>query len=319
MQTLSELLSKRKYDPAFIPADENIIFRIDNKVIGCYQNFSVISGLPKTCKSTIISAIIGGAISNQTIFNLSISLPEARKKIAYFDTESSDHDFYRQVQRIENFAGKKVTENLLLYQVREDSPKTIRAMIEELLKTDPEVSFLIIDGLLDLCLNYNDEKETRLLVNYLKRITKTYNIFLLSVLHLGKKDAQTLGHLGSNTDRWAQSTLVIERDKEKQSYTLSAKFLRSADDFNPITIKNFNGEWQQIYDDHIKNDKLSHTEKIAIIHTAIKRPLSYKELVENIQAATGRGQNYAKQLIKELLFDKLIEKTEKGYADRNFF
>lgn len=320
MQNFTELLSQRKYDPGYLPPDDIVLFKIQDKTIGTLQNFCVLSGLPKTCKSTFISAIIGSAISQTTIFDCEVKLPGERNTIAYFDTESSDHDFYRQVQRIKTFAETDIPANLLLYQVREDSPGTIRNMIEFLLKENSSISFLIIDGLLDLCLNYNDETETRLLVNWLKRITKTYNILILSVLHLGKKDEQTLGHLGSNTDRWAQSTLKLTKNKETQVYTLEAKFLRSAEDFSPVNIKNFNGTWQQIYEDQSTQDhKLSHTEKIAIIHTAIKKPLTYKELVENIQAVTGRGTNYAKKLIKELLFDKLIEKTDKGYADRNFF
>jgi hypothetical protein len=322
MENLNELLSKRKYNPAFIPAEDVIILQIQNKCIGSLVNFSILSGLPKTCKSTFVSAIIGGAISKKPIFEIKTNLPKERNKIAYFDTESSDYDFYRQVKRIEDFAECEITNNILLYQVREDNPSTIRKLIEQLLKNDNEISFLIIDGLLDLCLNYNDERETRLLINWLKRITKQYNIFILSVLHLGKKDNQTLGHLGSNTDRWAQSTLQVTKNKETQTYSLEPKFLRSAEDFTPIEIRNINGKWVQTYSEEkadYKSEKLTHSEKIAIIFKAIKKPLSYKELIENLQAVTGRGANYCKQLVKELLFDDLIIKTEKGYADKNFF
>jgi hypothetical protein len=320
MQNITDLLSLRKYDPGYIPPNDIVIFRIQDKIIGTLENFCVLSGMPKTCKSTFISAIIGSAISNTKIFDCEISLPIERDHIAYFDTESSSHDFYRQVQRIKTFANAEIPDNLLLYQVREDGPGMIRKMIENLLTENNKISFLIIDGLLDLCIDYNDVRETRLLVNWIKKITKTYNILILSVLHLGKKDEQTLGHLGSNTDRWSQSTLKLTKDQESQVYSLEPKFLRSAEDFSPIQIKNFNGTWQQIYDEKTNTDHtLSHTEKLAIIHTAIKKPLSYKELVENIQAVTGRGTNYAKKLIKELLFDNLIEKTDKGYADKHFF
>jgi hypothetical protein len=322
MEDLKLLLSKRKYNPAYIPPEDTIIFKIEDKNILSYQNFSILSGLPKTCKSTLISAIISSAISNKSIFDMSVKLPIERPNLAYFDTESSDYDFYRQIERIKTFSQKQIPENLFLYQVREDSPGTIRKLIEHNLKEDNKISFIIIDGLLDLCLNYNDEKETRLLVNWLKKITKVYNVGILSVLHLGKKDEQTLGHLGSNTDRWAQSTLKVTKDKEKGVYILEPKFLRSAEDFNPIIIKNINGKWEQMYNEQkpeYKTDKLTHLEKTAIIFQAIKKPLSYKELVENLQAVTGRGANYCKQLIKELIFDNLIEKTEKGYADKNFF
>ena len=69
---------------------------------------------------------------------------------------------------------------------------------------------------------------------------------MIGVLHLGKGQGETLGHLGSNTDRWAQSTMIVEKNKDLGQFILKPKFLRSSDDFDPIAIMNFNGNWQQI-------------------------------------------------------------------------
>ena len=130
----------------------------------------------------------------------------------------------------------------------------------EYLKNNPECSILCVDGFLDLCFNYNDEVETRKLTNWFKKITKEFNIMLLGVLHLGKSGGQeTLGHLGSNTDRWANSTLIVEKDKQNNQYVLKPKFLRSAGDFEPIAITNIEGTWYQ--------QQYLHTESITIKKT----------------------------------------------------
>jgi hypothetical protein len=324
---IDELLQLRSYKKDFIPDPENIIFTIQGKHIGSLQNYNVIAGMPKTCKSTILSALISTAITPADCFGMKLTFPENRKKLAYFDTESSDTDFYRQVQRIKDFALRdNIPERLQLYQVREDSPGKIRKMIEYLLLNDPEISVLIIDGLLDLCINYNDERETRLLTNWIKRITKQYNILLITVLHLGKKDGETLGHLGSNSDRWAQSTMTITRNKENKTYTLEPKFLRSTDDFNPITLMNFNGEWMQVETEKEQEpirqkrpDDLSTIEHNNLIYQVIKKPMQYKDLIEEIQAITAKGTNYAKGIVKIWIEKNLIHKTDNGYENKKPF
>jgi hypothetical protein len=69
-------------------------------------------------------------------------------------------------------------------------PGRIRAMIEQYLIDHKDCACIIVDGLLDLCLNYNSEEETRRLTNWFKRITKQYNVLMIGVLHLVKARAK---------------------------------------------------------------------------------------------------------------------------------
>ena len=183
----------------------------------------------------------------QDVFGIKLTTPTDRPKIAYFDTESSQYDFHRQMTRIKDFALlNRLPDRLDAFSFREDMPSRIRKMIETYLIETPSCSVIVVDGLLDLCLNYNDERETRLLANWFKRITKVYNILMIGVLHLGKNGGESLGHLGSNTDRWAQSTLIVEKNRETRQFVLKPKFLRSSDEFEPIALMNFEGRWQQL-------------------------------------------------------------------------
>lgn len=250
---LSDQLKQRRFDPNKTPAPDQVIFTIkqDNNtfVIGALCNYIVFSGQAKAGKSTYLTAAISSAFLPSFVdkFGMKITTPPGRPVVGYFDTESSQYDFYRQIDRIKQFTGApNFPQNLHAYTTREDGPQRIRALIMEYLKNTPECSVLFVDGFLDLCLNYNDELETRLLTNWFKKITKQFNILLVGVLHLSKGNGQTLGHLGSNTDRWAQSTLTIERDTQSGQLILKPKFLRSAPDFTPISIMNFNGAWQSI-------------------------------------------------------------------------
>jgi hypothetical protein len=248
-QELTELLKARKYNPAHKPKAESVVWTINGKVCGTLENYCIISGLPKASKSTYAAACLASALvpAFSSVFGIKINLPKERSRIAYFDTESSQWDFYRQMERVRNFADKQtLPETLDAFSMREDMPGRIRKLIEQYLSDNTDCSCIIVDGFLDLCLNYNDETETRLLTNWFKRITKEYNILMIGVLHLGKGHGETLGHLGSNTDRWAQSTLIVEKNKETKQFVLKPKYLRSSEDFEPIAIMNFDGQWNQV-------------------------------------------------------------------------
>lgn len=248
-EEILQLLSERKYNPDIKPPPENVLLTISGKTVGTAGNYIVYSGQPKAGKSTYLGATIASAFlpDYQDNFGIKLKPPPGRPIIAYFDTESSPYDFHRQMDRIKNLGSlQRFPVSLDAYNTRKDGPSKIRAMIRQYLDKTPECSILIADGFLDLCLNYNDEVESRKLVNWFKFITTEYNILLIGVLHLSKGNSETLGHLGSNCDRWAQSTLTVEKNREARQFVLKPKFLRSSDDFEPIAICNFDGRWTQI-------------------------------------------------------------------------
>jgi hypothetical protein len=302
--TITELLAKRQYNPDYIPNKEDIVFTIGSKHTGSLSNFITLSGLPKAGKSTFVSAIVASAFVPYEVFSMKIHLPKDRKKICYFDTESSDYDFYRQINKIKGFAELSALPDWFnAYQVREDASSQIRKMIEAYLSENPDCSVIIIDGLLDLLVNYNDERESSLLTKWLKKITKVYNVLLITVLHQSKSNLSTTGHIGSASDRFAQSTLDIVKEKEKNCYVLTSRFMRSDMDFEPITLMNFNGVFQQV-ETEIKKETgkkasdLSDLESKALCNKIIVVPTNYNDISDEIIERTATSKSYAKNLIK---------------------
>jgi RecA-family ATPase len=232
-------IQDRLFSADYIPPPDVQIISIREKMIATTCNYIVYSGLPKTGKSTFISGLIASAFLPCEVFGQKIHLPVNRKKIALIDTEMSPYDLHRARERISKLADRpidRIAERLDIFSMREDPPPVIREFIENYLKETPAACVVIIDGFLDLCMNYNDEVETRAVTNWLKRLTKVYDCCIVGVLHLSKNAGETVGHLGSNTDRWAQSTMTIKRVKETRQLVLEPKFLRSSDDFDPVAI-----------------------------------------------------------------------------------
>jgi hypothetical protein len=319
--SITELLAKRQYNPDYIPNKEDIIFSIQSKHVGSKNAFITLSGLPKAGKSSFIAAIVASALVPHDIFGMKIHLPKDCKKICYFDTESSDYDFYRQINKIKGFAELAALPDYFnAYQVREDGSGIIRKMIEEYLSKNEDCSVIIIDGLLDLLVNYNDERESSLLTKWLKKITKVYNVLLITVLHQSKSNLSTTGHIGSASDRFAQSTLDIVKDKEKNCYVLTSRFMRSDMDFEPITLMNFNGVFQQV-ETEVKKDStkkasdLNDLESKALCNTIVVIPTNYNDIISEIIERTATSKAYAKNLIKIWIAKSWILKG----ADNKYF
>jgi hypothetical protein len=302
--TVTELLAKRKYNPDYIPNKENIVFTIGGKHVGSLQNFVTLSGLPKAGKSTFVAGAIASAFVPYEVFSMKLHLPADRRKICYFDTESSDYDFFRQIGKIKGFCELPILPDWFnAYQVREDGSGLIRKMIEAYLTENADCSVIIIDGLLDLLVNYNDERESSLVTKWLKKITKVYNILLITVLHQSKSNLSTTGHIGSASDRFAQSTLDIVKEKERNCYILASRFMRSDMDFDPVTLMNFNGVFQQV-ESEIKKEtgkkasNLSDLESKSLCNIIVSSPTNYNDISDEIIERTATSKSYAKNLIK---------------------
>jgi hypothetical protein len=320
---LDLLLDSRKYNPQYEPSKDQILWSINDKhIIATTMNFQILTGVPKSGKSSFLAALISTVFTPSDLWGLKLHLPSDRRKIGYFDTESSDYDFYRQVERIKKFAGiNGIPEWCNLFTVREDDPKVILSMVEHYLKSTG-APIVIIDGLLDCILDFNDPIESRKLINLFKRLTKVYNCCIIGVLHQGKGQAgTTLGHLGSNTDRYAQSTIEIIKDKEKQTFTMSSRFLRSSEDFEPITLMNNAGEWHQvsIYGKENKQTKQKKTElsEKDLLHRSLFAPKSYKELINDLQELTGKGISASKSIVKDWIEKRWVFKENELYKIKN--
>jgi hypothetical protein len=237
-QQYAQMLESRRFDHTTNVTPDKIYFTIDGNTIGTASNFIAITGLPKTSKSTIISALISSFITGKPVLNFKLNAYEDKYKIALFDTEQSPFDFSRSVNRIQRFSHYDqagIFQFFDAFLLREDNSNTILHLIDNYLKNTPNLAVLIIDGMLDLIDNMNDESASKKLIRTLKKWGKLHDILIITVLHLGKKDQSSIGHIGSASDRYAQSTLLVEKTKNG-TFTCSPKFLRSAKDFQTIEI-----------------------------------------------------------------------------------
>ena len=315
-EKLIDKLKKRSYDKnAPIPV-ENIVYKIQNKTIGCLSSFVTISGLPKQGKSLFITTAIASAYIPEDIFGMKLTFPEGRNRLCYVDTESSDYDYYKVLERMRlQMRLDQLPENFDSFLFREDPHTEILQMIEIYLQQNPECSILVIDGILDLISDFNNVEQSFLLIQWLKRISKVHNLLILCVLHLGKKDGNTLGHIGSYLDRKSQSVLKVQKNKEHKTIDMEAQFLRSADDIETISITHNGYEWIQVHN-QTENKHTWSADKIELIDTILNQPKEYRELLNEVTRITGKSVSTAKKLIRSWIENGDIIKQDHLYKTK---
>jgi hypothetical protein len=247
---IDEILKARAYRNGYQPPPTQKIMTIDGRTVGTKSNFIAFTGLPKAGKSVFLSGAISSAFVPYSVYSIATFLPKDRNHLLLMDTESSEDDFYRQMERIKRNIGKeKLPKEFHGFMLRDRGANEIKEYIEYYLSIHPEISIVYVDGMLDLLMDYNDVRESKTVIDWLKRITAEFDILLVGVVHTGKKDNNTLGHFGSAIDRYCQSILVIEKDAKQvpNLHTLSAKMMRADGSFDNVVLKNNNGIFEPLY------------------------------------------------------------------------
>jgi archaellum biogenesis ATPase FlaH len=241
-------LHETTYNDGYKPEQQDVVLMAKEKIIGTMGNFVTISGQPKARKSTITHAIIASAISGTEVLAMSAQLPRNKNRVVLFDTEQSRFDFYSSLQRMKRLASiGTMPANFTGYNTRHFKPAENRMALAEVSK-QPDVGMIVIDGMLDMIMDFNDIVECKYFIDELKYITEKNNVFVICVLHQSKGSTNTLGHLGSMSDRFSQATLdVIKHDDGVTE--VKPKFMRSDEHFEPIhiywdhRISNYNLYW----------------------------------------------------------------------------
>ena len=322
-EKLLQKLQKRSYDKTAPVPVENIVFTIKSenifKTIGCLSSFVTISGLPKQGKSLFITTAIASAYIPNDIFGMKLNFPEGRERLCYVDTESSDFDYYKVLERMKTqMRREELPDNFDSFLFREDSHSEILQMIEIYLQQKPDCSILVIDGILDLIADFNNIEQSFYLIQWLKRISKVHNLLILCVLHLGKKDGNTLGHIGSYLDRKSQSVLKVQKNKENRTIDMEAQFLRSADDIGTISIMHNGYEWIRVHNEK-KESEIWSKDKIELIDTILKEPKEYSYLLNELMRITNKSASTSKKIIRSWIEAGSIVKENNLYKTKTGF
>lgn len=330
MKKIEQILHDSQYDPTKTPQIEQVLFTIQNHNIGSLQNFITVTGVPKSGKSRFISAIISSGLTGAEIFSMKLRLNDEHFKILHLDTEQSEYDYYKMINDIKHMAKiDRFPDYFMSWNMREHEPKTLIHAVDHLIHSTGNLGVVILDGILDFLYSYNDEGESKMLINLLKKWSKVSNSLIICILHVGKTTGTTVGHFGAMADRASQSVIEVKRNEIDRliTYTLVPKTCRSADPslINPVEIfwNIQNRAWEEAgmlnsvltQKEKIKPEDLhvdQHTAALRRIFNARGLELKYNTLVTEIHQAYNQPLRWAKACISYMLTAQLVAKNEHG-------
>lgn len=202
----------------------------------CTQgNFSLAIGKAKSRKSFLVAllfSIVTGHKNNKFIG----TLPEGKGMGIYFDTEQSRYHVWTALKRICRLIEIDEPKNIQIYSLRKHHPAVRRQMIEHVIYNNPQIGFVVIDGIRDLVSSINDEEQATAISTDLLKWTQERDIHIMTILHQNKGDNNARGHLGSELVNKAETVLSITKNEEDKSISIvEAEQCRDMD-FNPFAF-----------------------------------------------------------------------------------
>lgn len=186
-----------------------------------------IVGEQKSGKSLIVSCFVSAALSGKQRLTFDMDLQGGNA--IYFDTEQPEYWYKKTQERIHKMAGLYDNPaNYEAYMLRRLTVKQRIDVISQMLKGRTDLSMIVIDGIVDLCENFNDEGRSSETIEHLMRWSDETGALIVTVLHVTKSAGYLRGHLGTALQNKYDLGLQIANDAERGVYSVKHRDSRFA-------------------------------------------------------------------------------------------
>jgi hypothetical protein len=200
--------------------------------LAAFGDMIMISGAAKSRKSALSNSIAAALLSGSNEV-LKFSGNAKGRDIVVIDTEQNINDFYKSIKQIYSQAGVKPGTNPKNFHAFPICHLTINERLQFVQKVFEEiddVGVLVLDGIVDICEDYNDQKGSRALVNFLMNITRENNTMFIPVLHTARSTGSARGHLGGELQNKCKITIRVTKNKDAKDSTVEFPFIRGSKD-----------------------------------------------------------------------------------------
>lgn len=225
MSKLSELQEKARFRITDELQEHPVVLEIwqngDSTKIGTLGNILLIQAKGKAGKTYFTSSLAACLIADTSYINFMAKLPPDKPKVIIFDTEQGQEDARTVQERIYRMAGfpiDKEAENLEYYCLRPFPAAERLQLIDYILSSSSGLGVVIIDGVRDLINDFNDTRESFIVVEKLMKWSDEQKIHIIAILHQNPNDDKARGHLGTELTNKAEYIISIGRDKQDDSF-----------------------------------------------------------------------------------------------------
>lgn len=307
------------------PADEPFM-KVDGQSVASFGNLFVISGAPKTGKSSLCAAILAANIAQKEegldLLGFELSPNTDGHEVIYINTELSNADFYSFGLKVAKRAKlQSVPGYFKALNLTGRMPESLLILTKEVIDSLAAINrirLIVIDGIGDYVLNVNDPTPCTQVVRMMADIARSHNAMVVLVIHTNPVEggAKARGHIGSELSRKCE--LMLELKRKGHQVVISGKDSRnSSADFRPrvieydSTLGYFVLKEVQTPISKEEKKKTSDREMVERIFVGHK-DLAYGELIKRIQEDQDIGVDAAKKRVPGLQTLNLIAKQVDG-------
>lgn len=174
------------------------------------NNLHLVRGREKTGKSAfgvlLITAALGGEF-------LGVLACKKSMRVTWIDTEQDLSTLRRKARKaVEMAQDGENGARLSVYSVKSLSPaERLKTVLEAI--RESRADFVFLDGLADLCADFNDQGESAQVVGELVNVAEETRCALLTVVHTSKTDkSEARGHVGAIAQQKAGEVYEVRRE-----------------------------------------------------------------------------------------------------------
>lgn len=176
-------------------------------------DFSIIKAPQKSGKTMTIACMVAALIGGEL---WKLKALEKDLRILVIDTEQSTKSSNKLLHRIQKMSRRSKNDihiHFELLNMRKLSVKERNELLSyaiEIIKPD----VIIIDGIVDLCNNFNDVEESKAVVDTCMKLSSMYNCHIFAVIHTNPSDAdgKGRGHLGTMAAQKAFEVIQLKKN-----------------------------------------------------------------------------------------------------------
>ena len=203
------------------------LFQYRNCGLNASGNLQIVKGREKSGKSAFGISQVIAALGGQF---LGVSTQNGdRLRVLWIDTEQDRNVLRKRVRRaVEEARYANGGDRLAVASLKGDMPaERLKKVLSLILWYRPD--FVFLDGLADLCEDFNDNKECVAMVNKLITTAEDVGCAILTVIHTNKRDDEARGHLGSIAQQKASEVFECKKATGGGTATVSIVMTRFAD------------------------------------------------------------------------------------------
>jgi hypothetical protein len=186
-------------------------------------------GREKTRKSAAAACATSCFLEGGTHESLLFRTDFDGRNILHFDTEQSE--YYHHKLSCEMLYQQGLTPNThpsnffsfhIMPYTKLDRLNFVRYSIDK----TPNIGCVFVDGIVDLCRNYNDLEESSDLVTFFMNMASKRNFLLIDVLHNARSTGAARGHLGTELLNKAQCNINVKKEEGSKHSVLEIQSIR---------------------------------------------------------------------------------------------